>query len=204
MDELELLKKDWQRDTVAYPELSYNEIYDMSHAKSSSIVKWIFYISLIEFSIGLLLLLINPKIEGQIQFPHWVELLSYASFPVIAGFIYMFYINYRNITATDNVKTLIKSILNTRRTVKYYVLFNLVMAGIFSCVGLYIGYVDTVGGSEQFNASAHFAEYAKLGIVIVLITAAIIAFFYGIYYLLYGILLRRLNRNYKELKKLEV
>lgn len=42
MDELELLKKDWQSNRTEYPELSYDEIYKMSHAKSSSIVKWIF------------------------------------------------------------------------------------------------------------------------------------------------------------------
>ena len=130
--------------------------------------------------------------------------MSYATFPVIAVFVYFFYKNYKNITATDSVRKLIKSILKTRRTVKYYVLFNLVVAGIFSCVGLYIGYVNTEGGAEQFNANAHFAEYATLGIVIVLVTAGIIAFFYGVYYLLYGILLKRLNKNYKELKKLEV
>ena len=204
MDELELLKKDWQRDRVEYPELTYDEIYKMSHAKSSSIVKWIFYISLIEFGIGLLLILLNPKIEGQIEFPKWIEILSYATFPVIAVLVYLFYKNYKNITTTDSVRKLIKTILKTRRTVKNYVLFNLVMAGIFSCVGLYIGYVTSEGGAEKFNASAHFAEYATLGIVIVLVTAAIIAFFYGIYYLLYGILLKRLNTNYKELKKLEV
>ena len=47
MDELELLKKDWQRNSGDYPELSYDEIYKMSHAKSSSIVKWIFIICLL-------------------------------------------------------------------------------------------------------------------------------------------------------------
>ena len=204
MDELELLKKDWQSNRTEYPELSYDEIYKMSHAKSSSIVKWIFYISLIEFAIGMILILLNPKIEGQIEFPRWVEIMSYATFPVIGIFIYFFYKNYKNITATDNIRKLIKSILKTRRTVKYYVLFNLVMAGVFSCVGLYVGYVTSEGGAEQFSANAHFAEYATLGVVIVIVTTGIVALFYGIYYLLYGILLKRLNRNYKELKKLEV
>ena len=204
MDELELLKKDWQRNPVKYPELSYDEIYKMSHAKSSSIVKWIFYISLIEFGIGILLLLLNPKIETHIEFPYWIEVLSFATFPIIGIFIYLFYKNYKNITATDNIKTLIKSILNTRRTVKYYVLLNLIFAGIFSCVGLYLGYINNAGGAEQFNASANFKEYATLGVVIVLVTAAIVGFFFGIYYLLYGILLKRLNKNYTELLKLEI
>lgn len=204
MDELELLKKDWQSDTVEYPELTYDEIYNMSHAKSSSIVKWIFYISTIEFVLGLLLLLINPEVDSQFEFPEWIEYLSYLAIPIIAVFMYLFYKNYKNIITTDNVKSLIKSILKTRQTVKYYVLINLVLAGIISCVGLYLGYIATEGGAEKFNATAHFKEYASLGFVIVFLTAFIIAFTYGIYYLLYGILLKRLNRNYKELKKLEV
>lgn len=49
MDELELLKKDWQKDDNNYPKKSYNEIYKMILKKSSSIVKWIFIISILEF-----------------------------------------------------------------------------------------------------------------------------------------------------------
>ena len=49
MDELELLKKDWKKQDNSYPKLSYDEIYKMILKKSSSIVKWIFIISLLEF-----------------------------------------------------------------------------------------------------------------------------------------------------------
>ncbi|MCB0372669.1 MAG: hypothetical protein KDD31_06665, partial [Muricauda sp.] len=49
LDELELLKKDWQKREANLPKLSYDEIYKMIWKKSSSIVKWIFYISIIEF-----------------------------------------------------------------------------------------------------------------------------------------------------------
>ena len=48
MDELELLKKDWQKDDNNYPKKSYNEIYKMILKKSSSIVKWILIISILE------------------------------------------------------------------------------------------------------------------------------------------------------------
>ena len=44
MDELELLKKDWQKENMTFPKLSYNDIYKMIIKKSSSIVKWIFII----------------------------------------------------------------------------------------------------------------------------------------------------------------
>ena len=37
MDELELLKKDWQKEDSKYPKLTYNEIYKMILKKSSSV-----------------------------------------------------------------------------------------------------------------------------------------------------------------------
>ena len=55
MDELELLKKDWQKEDSKYPKLSYDEIYKMILKKSSSIVKWIFIISLLEFALWTLI-----------------------------------------------------------------------------------------------------------------------------------------------------
>jgi uncharacterized membrane protein YhdT len=204
MDELELLKKDWQRKSEDYPKLSYDAIHKMSHAKSSSIVKWIFYISLLEFVFLLVINILNPKLENQIEYPAWIDIANYLTIPIVAVFIFLFYKNYKTISATDSVKKLIKSILKTRKTVKYYVLFNLVLVAIFSGVGIYLGYVDNFGGPAEFNASAHFKEYATLGVVMILCTVLIIGLFFGVYYLLYGILLKRLNKNYQELRKLEV
>lgn len=204
MDELELLKKDWKRAEKNYPSLSHDEIYKMTHSKSSSIVKWIFYISLIELALGLVLALVNPRIDSDIVYPTWLEMIGYATIPVLVYFIIMFYKNYKSITATDNVRKLIKTILKTRKTVKHYVIFNLIFAGVFSAIAVFYAYIQAAGGFNKFNETAHFKEYAILIIVIVLFSALFIGFAYGIYYLLYGILLKRLNRNYDELKKLEV
>ena len=49
MEELELLKKDWQKNTHKSPDFSEQDIYGMLHKKSSSIVKWILIISILEF-----------------------------------------------------------------------------------------------------------------------------------------------------------
>lgn len=204
MDELELLKKDWQKDTVTYPRLSKEEIYKMIHAKSSSIVKWIFYISIIELSLGLILAIINPSLDHKIEYPAWTNIFIYGSYPIILYFVYQFYLNYKNISVTDNVKLLINNIIKTRRTVKYYVLFNLIVGGIIASIGMFLGLTDNAGGLEQFNATASTKDYAVLIVSIIIGTALMLGIFLGIYYLLYGLLLRRLNRNNKELKKLEV
>ena len=50
MKELDLLKKDWQKNN-AFEQVSEVEIYKMLHQKSSSIVKWILIVSLLEFVI---------------------------------------------------------------------------------------------------------------------------------------------------------
>ena len=47
MDDLDLLKKDWQKPN-AFEQISEQDIYGMLHKKSSSIVKWILLSSLIE------------------------------------------------------------------------------------------------------------------------------------------------------------
>ena len=47
MKELDLLKKDWQKND-AFEQVSEVDIYKMLHKKSSSIVKWIFIISILD------------------------------------------------------------------------------------------------------------------------------------------------------------
>ena len=51
MEELDLLKKAWQKDTHSFEQVTEVEIYKMLHRKSSSIVKWILVISLLEFGL---------------------------------------------------------------------------------------------------------------------------------------------------------
>ena len=55
MEELDLLKRAWQKDSHSYEQISEVEIYKMLHKKSSSIVKWILIISLLELGFGFIL-----------------------------------------------------------------------------------------------------------------------------------------------------
>lgn len=213
MDELELLKRDWQRDNVEYPELSYGDIYKMSHAKSSSIVKWLFYICLLEFAFWFLIALglkgfsFSKKVIS-LESSTFFIILAILSYAILFYFIYRFYMNYKTISTTDNARRLMKNIIKTRQTVKMYVIVNLVFLVIGTFYGVF--YVFEHDPSTQAlldNASAN-GEVFKfyLGIIlstfiILVITIAILLVFY---WLIYGILLKRLNGNYEELKKLEV
>ena len=46
-DALDILKKDWEKTENKFKTFSETDIYKMLQSKSISIVKWIFYISII-------------------------------------------------------------------------------------------------------------------------------------------------------------
>ena len=70
MNELKRLKKDW-KENQKFPKISKKEIYGLLHKKSSSVVKWIFIISIIEFSFWTLLSLIFKDNEAQLRFEQY-------------------------------------------------------------------------------------------------------------------------------------
>jgi hypothetical protein len=213
MDELELLKKDWQKDNNKYPKLSYNEIYKMILKKSSSIVKWIFIISLLEFVFWGIITFALKDTESMKRFDSYDAdaifiPLTVVGYIILAYFFYLFFKNYRTISVTDSAKVLMENILKTRRTVKQYVAFNLIFLVISTVVVLYIEFdKDTELLSQVEQASANgevFMFYAKIILVTVVMLAVAIGVLLLFYWLVYGLLLGRLNKNYKELKKLEV
>ncbi len=213
MDELELLKKDWKKGENNFPKLSYNQIYKMILKKSSSIVKWIFIISILEFvfwvAISFLLKYTGFADDiGDIESNTAFILMSVISYIILAYFFYRFYMNYRTINTTDNATTLMENILKTRRTVKQYVGFNLIAMVV--SVGVLLPYFmeqdpETQTIIEQATANGELLKfYAGIIIVTLLMLAVAIGLILLFYYLIYGILLKRLNKNYRELKKLEV
>ena len=98
MDELDLLKKDWKRNENAFNQVSEKEIYSMLHRKSSSIVKWILIISVLEvlFWLGLGLLPFADEHFNQNypNFEFYSNCFAYFNYAVVAVFIYLFYRNY--------------------------------------------------------------------------------------------------------------
>ncbi len=210
MDELELLKKDWKKQDDKLPKLSYDEIYKMMLKKSSSLVKWIFMISVGEFLI-LFLLEIIGRVNGayemfgeDIIYKNISIVSNVISYSVILFFMVKFYMNYKTIQTTDSAKELMKNILKTRRTVKYYVITNLSILTIALTIAF--GYVLFGGGDLQVTKELADTEMSKYAIMTVFFIFIIITIFIAglIYFLLYGLLTRKLKKNYKELKKMDL
>jgi hypothetical protein len=214
MDELELLKKDWETSSKNYREFNKEELYKLIYKRSSSIVKWIFIISLLEFGFWTLISIgfngsedlkkIQSYDVNYILYP-----LTILGYVVLIYFFYVFYKNYKTISATDNTKMLMESILKTRRTVRHYVIFNLV----FMCISIVIGvYIELTNNPEvqillnriesegDGNITVFYLIVVGLSIVAMALVSAVLI---GFYYLIYGLLLKRLKSNFKDLKELE-
>ncbi|BAO56767.1 hypothetical protein [Nonlabens marinus] len=213
MDQLDILKAKWQSQKSDFPQYSKDQLTGLIAKKSSSIVKWIFYIGIAEF---VLLTLVNILMMDSDQHDKYIQILggnlyigSYLlSYVVILFFIYKFWMNYKNISADQPARMLMKNILKTRRTMRYYIWFNLIYVMVFGTLAAILVLFNDPSMTPMLE-SVEFQEHkvsfmAKYITIMVLFFAVFCGLLYGVYSLIYGILLRKLKRNYQELKKMEV
>ena len=209
MKELDLLKKDWQKNDN-FEQVSEVEIYTMLHQKSSSVVKWIFIISILEIVLWATISLFfnsddflkNTKYE---EFAFYFESLNDLNYLVIFVFIYLFYKNYVAISTTVSTKQLMKDILKTRKTVQYYVWYNLGMVVLSLLIGFFIAFTSNPDVVILRDKMASDAKVMAITIGILILTIALfLGVFWMFYRLLYGVLLKKLLANYKELQKIDL
>ena len=210
MDELDLLKKDWNSESSEFKSYADSDIYPMLHKKSSSIVKTLFYISIAELGFWILInflpLVLSDRMKAQLgDMTHsWIYItLNILSYGVIILFVYLLWKAHHAISVTDNAKKLMESILKTRKVIKYYVLYNLFIALISIPVSLYFTINEHPEISETVN-TASSAQLVILSLFTIGATAVFLFLIWLFYKLIYGVLIKRLNRNYEELKKLEI
>jgi uncharacterized membrane protein YhdT len=212
MEELDLLKRHWQKDVGSYEQVSEQQIYKMIHKNSSSIVKWIFIISLLEFLVWSVLSFLMKDGEVMRQFDgyhveHIMTPLLAVGYIGLAYFFFQFYMNYRKISATDNVQKLIDSILSTRKKVNQYVYFNIVYAITTTIIVLFVllnydqSLINMIETTEESNRMLLF--YGIYTAITLIFLAVFIGFIWLFYRLIYGILLKQLYKNYEELKKID-
>ncbi len=210
MDELDLLKKDWNSESTEFKSYSDSDISPMLHKKSSSIVKTLFYISIAELVFWLLASILpyflsgtfKEKLETSYENPLFLG-LSVLSYVVILLFIYLLYKSYKAISSTDSAKKLMESILKTRKVIKYYVAFNLGMIFLSIPLSLYFEYNENPEFHQQIMDFSTNQMLVLYGFV-VFVAGVFLILLWLFYRLIYGVLLKRLNRNYDEIKKLEV
>lgn len=204
-------KKVWKNQPEEKNKISALEIYKMTQSKSNSLVKWIFIIGLLEFVFWFAINYLGTKNGAlepyeKLNLINFIDNFNYFHYVVVVLFLILFYRNFSLISTVDDTKTLMKNILLVRKTVKWYVYYNLLNVVVFSII-LNILIFNTPEGinilsgidNESFNQKHMMSVFIIAQIVVIAIMILILWLFY---YLLYGILLKKLNKNYKELTKL--
>ncbi|MEW5677269.1 hypothetical protein ABGT15_13220 [Flavobacterium enshiense] len=213
MDELDLLKKDWKKNDSQFPKVSEQEIYAMLHKKSSSIVKWIFIISVLEIILWTTISILTAdenyfKTLKDYHIDTLMDVFTAVNYVVIACFIFLFYRNFRNINTTDNVKSLMKNILRTRKTVQYYIWYNLGMIGltfiiIMTATFRYDARINEIVEKSSAGGDGNTLFWIVLIGFTFIFFVVFFSLFWLFYRLIYGYLLRRLHKNFEELKKID-
>lgn len=206
MKELDLLKKDWKKSEASFEQVSEKDIYAMIHKKSSSIVKWILIVSILEFVVlnGIGLFLSDDRINSINKNHPYLEIIDNTNYLILVGFILLFYKNYIAISSHDSSKKLIAGILRTRKIVTYYIMWNIFIGGI---VGVYTGIKSFNDGYNAANPpNTHYNKvldennFLAIGFIMIVTMLGIWLF----YKLLYGNFLNKLKTNYEELQKIDL
>jgi hypothetical protein len=213
MDQLDILKQNWRSQTDNSPRFTKDQLTGLLARKSSGIVKWLFIIAMIEFAVFIVLGLVSHFAN---QENNTVEIMGepfyYGSmifhYVTIIIFIYLFYSNYKNISTSQPTRSLMNNILKTRRTMKWYIWYNLIYMMTVGMIATAMVIPKDPNVAELLatpkmagHETAFYLMALGASFVVFLIICVIM---YLIYQLIYGILLRKLKRNYNELKRMEV
>lgn len=208
MDGLDLLKQHWNKDGD-FPKVNKEEIRRMLYKSSSSLAKWIFFVSVIELFLGLAFnawfFFFSDVEMGRDTDPLWLEIIDQSinviSYVITFYFIYTFFQAYYKIKNTNNTKDLLNDILASRKTVNQYISFNIYLI----IISLTIGSISFIIEKHIFDKSTgEMMLYAIFTIIAVSIMGFFIIKLMKFYFrLIYIRLVNKLDKNYDELVQLE-
>ncbi|WP_292010194.1 beta-carotene 15,15'-monooxygenase [Chryseobacterium sp.] len=217
--DLDSFKKTWQEQPVQN-KYDNNEILQMLNKKSRNYVKYIFWISVIEFLfftiIGSFYVLqgkesnsfLNvleklgaqktPELES--SFDHIFLALKIISLSVTAYFIYQFYQNYRKIKIEENLKAFITKIIRFKKTVNAFILINIALLIAFT--GIFTVFIFYILNTQHIEVTNSSLIGFLIGIVVATGLNVLLVWLY--YKLVYGIIMRKLDKNLKQLKNIDI
>ena len=205
MKELEDLKNKWAKQDFSQS-YSKEEIKGFLQKKSTHSIKWIFYLSIVEFVLYLSFPLLVPNYIKSFDYYKSLNLFEFSivttglGYVLLLYFMWHFFQNYKKISVANSIKDHLSAILNTRRAVNQYFYFNVAILIIFTIVVL-------VAALERDKNMIALQEENNSLIMIIFMIGILITIILGLfgllYYFVYGRFLRPLKNNEKELLRIE-
>lgn len=205
MKELEDLKNKWSKQDFSHS-FSKEDIKGFLQKKSTYSIKWIFYLSIVEFILYLSFPLLVPNYLDSYDYYKSLNLFEFSIITTVLGYVLLIYFmwrffqNYKKISVANSLKDHLSAILNTRRAVNQYFYFNVAILIVFTIVVLVsaLQLDKNMIGFQEENSSI-----LTMLFVISLVIAVILGIFGLLYYFVYGRFLRPLKNNEKELLEIE-
>lgn len=211
MDELELLKQDWQREKPnEFPHYSEKELFQMSKKNSVSIAKWVFVIGVLEilfwFGLDWLLGYYFPSSGEEspyIFLETFIDIFDYISMAMPYVFLGIVIFLYYKIKNTEEPKRLMKKIMWMKQAIHWYIKLFLIQIIIFAILVFSIAFLVVITDKDTI----HLPLKIILAIFFLFIVGAasfgLVVIFKHIYYFIYGRFIKQLEENYQELSKIE-
>ena len=216
--DLDSFKETWQQQPVQ-PKYNTSEIESMLNKSSRNYVKYILWISVVEFILILIANLyytflgedtadlmsvlgklgINNSSNFESTISQLYFVLKMVSLGLTGIFVFLFYQNYRKIKIESNLKKLILQIFTFKKTVQLFILANIGLVILFTLI---LGLFTFLVLAEQNIA---LTNPTLIGFITGLaLTMGISVVLIWIYYrLVYGFILRRLGKNLEQLQNIE-
>ena len=215
---LDDLKKSWQEQDIK-PKYAPSEILQMLHKKSRNYVKYILWISTLEFLIFFSLSIfyifqsegdnsfldilkklgVQETPQLQETFEHLYAGLKLVSLLITGFFVIQFYLNYKKIKVQDNLKLLILQIVKFRKTVNAFIFTNIFLLILFT--GILTAFIFRIFSVQNIQLTHPTLIGFIVGLSLTTLFSVGLIWLY--YKIVYGIIMRRLGQNLKELQKIE-
>ncbi|MCX8523488.1 beta-carotene 15,15'-monooxygenase [Chryseobacterium formosus] len=216
--DLDSFKKTWQEQPVQ-PKYDNNEILKMLNKKSRNYMKYIFWISVVEFlffsvlgvfyliqsneSDSFLNILEKMGVQKDNQLVTKLDniylIIKILSLVVTGFFVLKFYQNYRKIKVEEDLKLFIIRIITFKKTVNAFILTNIGLLLIL--ITALIGFTFYILNAQHIELDSSSFTGFIVGIVVSTILCVILIWIY--YRLVYGIIMSRLDKNLNQLKEIE-
>ncbi|SIQ21820.1 hypothetical protein SAMN05880574_1089 [Chryseobacterium sp. RU37D] len=216
--DLDSLKKMWQEQPVQ-KKYDDTEILQMLNRKSRNYVKYIFWISVAEFvffsALGLFYFFRGeestsfikvlerlgaqktPEVES--NFDNAYLIVKILSLLITAYFVYKFYQNYRKIKIEENLKGLITRIIKFKKTVNAFILISIALLIAFTSV--FTAFIFYALNTQNIEPKSADLTIVIVGIIVSTVLSVSLIWLY--YKLVYGIIIKKLDRNLKQLKEID-
>jgi len=216
--DLDSFKKTWQEQPVQN-KYDHDEILQMLNKKSRNYVKYIFWISVVEFvlftAFGLFYILQNKesntflsslqklgvKQNAQLQsiFDNIYLVIKTFTLLITGYFVVKFYQNYRKIKIEEDLKEFISRIIKFKKTVNAFILINILIVVVFTSALTIFG----IYAIQNQNTTLADSSIVAFIVSFIISTVLCVVLIWAYYRLVYGILIKRLDKNLAQLKEID-